>query len=291
MPKKSSQLGKLAPQYNFFLNPYKNERFTRCPQCENKMGQKKLPLVIHVDPHYPLNLNYTCRFCAHCDLLIVHQDEIEELLAKIFSQNAPEAVGNEYLILGTVDHAYWKAGLEKPHMPKDLLDNLHDFKEVLKFERTGGWVFDETKSAPKQTAPQVKPKRPTSASQVGTVDNVAQAMALVEKIKAALPMTMQPTKALIRIMRQHGVSVSPGQALTVKDVLYMGDEGGISCAITPPGKPKEVLVCSLTQLEVARNNPLSREMRTYQQKRQVELARQKRASVNSHIGSTPKKNG
>ncbi len=95
MPKKMRQFGQLPPQYNFFLNPYENERFTRCPQCGAKMGQRKLPLVIHVDPMYPVSLNYTCKYCPTCDLLIAHQDEIEQLLAAMFEKHAPEAIGNE----------------------------------------------------------------------------------------------------------------------------------------------------------------------------------------------------
>jgi len=45
-----TQLGKLPPSYRFFLNPYSDVRFTNCPQCTSKMHQRKLPLVIHVDP-------------------------------------------------------------------------------------------------------------------------------------------------------------------------------------------------------------------------------------------------
>ncbi len=44
-----TQLGKQPPLYRFFLNPYKDVRFTRCPQCENKTLQRKLPLIIHID--------------------------------------------------------------------------------------------------------------------------------------------------------------------------------------------------------------------------------------------------
>ena len=50
--KATTQLGKQPPCYRFFLNPYQDMRWTRCPQCENKMHLRKLPLVIHVDPMY-----------------------------------------------------------------------------------------------------------------------------------------------------------------------------------------------------------------------------------------------
>ena len=134
MPKNRPQFGELPPQYNFFLNPYVSERCVQCPQCEARTGEKKLPLVIHVDPHYPVSLNYTCIYCTRCDLLIVHQDEIELQLANIFAQRAPEAIGNEYLVMGTFDYAYWEEGTRTPHSPQDLFAHLHDFKQVLKFE-------------------------------------------------------------------------------------------------------------------------------------------------------------
>ncbi len=152
MPQKSSQFGKLAPQYNFFLNPYENERFNRCLQCEAKMRQRKLPLVIHVDPVHPVSLNYTCRYCPACDLLIAHQDEIERLLTSLFEQHAPEVVGNNYLILGTVDHDFWKQGTKTPHTVQRLVDNLHDFKQVLTFKPASGWIEKERPSGKRQPA-------------------------------------------------------------------------------------------------------------------------------------------
>jgi hypothetical protein len=39
-------LGKQPPRYRFFLNPYQDARFSTCPQCANKTGQRKLPLFI-----------------------------------------------------------------------------------------------------------------------------------------------------------------------------------------------------------------------------------------------------
>ena len=44
------RLGKQPPRYRFFLNPYTDVRFTTCPQCRGKTSQRKLPLVIHIDP-------------------------------------------------------------------------------------------------------------------------------------------------------------------------------------------------------------------------------------------------
>src|SRR5713101_8747867 len=94
-----TQFGKQPPQYRFFLNPYQDVRFTSCPQCDSKMRQRKLPLVIHVDPMNLLLLNKTCRYCPHCELLIAHQDDVEHFLASFFNQKKTEEVGKEYMVI------------------------------------------------------------------------------------------------------------------------------------------------------------------------------------------------
>lgn len=144
--KTTTQLGKLPPHYRFFLNPYQDARFTKCPQCGNKMGQRKLALVIHIDPMQPLSLNKTCRYCSDCDLLIVHQDELEGLLAEIFSIYNPEIVGNDYLVIGTMDRPEWKRGVDNPQPAGNLLEVLHDFKEVVTFKPVGGWIPPKSSS-------------------------------------------------------------------------------------------------------------------------------------------------
>ncbi len=133
------RLGKQPPRYRFFLNPYQDARFSKCPQCTNKTGQRKLPLFIHIDPKQPLLLNKTCRYCLHCDLLILHQDELEDLIARIFSVLDPEIVGNNYLVIGTLDRADWKR-IDQNKLPiQDTIEALHDFKDVVTFKPMGGW--------------------------------------------------------------------------------------------------------------------------------------------------------
>src|SRR5438876_4290597 len=97
-PTTPTRIGKQPPRYRFFLNPYPDIRFTSCPQCGRKTRQRELPLVIHVDPLTPLALNKTCRYCPSCDLFISHQDELEAVLAAMFTEHKPKAVGNEYLV-------------------------------------------------------------------------------------------------------------------------------------------------------------------------------------------------
>ena len=120
-------------------HPYTDARYTKCPKCEGKMGQKKLPLVIHIDDGGMMVLNKTCRYCPACDLLIAHKDEIEALLASYFQRAAPEVVGNDYLVVGTVDRADWQRGTEGNVTPRDMIEVLHDFKDVVQFKPSYDW--------------------------------------------------------------------------------------------------------------------------------------------------------
>jgi hypothetical protein len=97
------QFGYLPPKYNFALNPYPEIRFSKCPDCQNKTGQRKLPLLIHVEPQNLIALNYTNRYCDRCDKLIAHKDEIEHFLTDMFLQINPDYIGNNYLVFGTVE--------------------------------------------------------------------------------------------------------------------------------------------------------------------------------------------
>lgn len=129
-------LGKQPPRYRFFLNPYRDVRFTTCPQCGLKTRQRKFPLVINVQPKYMLALGKTCRYCVKCDLIIAHQDQLEEQLVMHFTTYNPKIIGNDYLVLGTLDKPEWRKGIIDPMTTQDMYDHLHDFKEVITFKPT-----------------------------------------------------------------------------------------------------------------------------------------------------------
>ncbi|MGI8827132.1 MAG: hypothetical protein ACR2JC_16130 [Chloroflexota bacterium] len=135
-----TRLGKQPPRHYFFLNPYQDARFTSCPNCGGKTKQRKLPLVIHLEAPVLLNLNKTCRYCPFCDLLIAHQDELEAHLVGIFLEREPEMIGNDYLVVGTVDRPVWQRGNRGDLSVQEMLDNLHDFKDYLRFEPAPRWA-------------------------------------------------------------------------------------------------------------------------------------------------------
>lgn len=148
--KKKGRFGDLPPMYKFILNPYPSQRISRCPFCERKTGQRKRPLLIHVDPRHLIALNYTCRYCAACDLLIAHKHEIEHLLTGIFSQYNPELIGNDYLIIGTVEKKAWRKGLEQPQDTSEIIPHTHDFKTCYRELRMAlpGWYPADVEPPP-----------------------------------------------------------------------------------------------------------------------------------------------
>lgn len=152
--KKETQqkLGKLDSKYNFLLNPYPEIRLSRCSNCEGKTGQRKLPLIVHVDPENLVLLNYTCRYCSNCDMLIGHKHEIEHHLTSMFIKIDSDIIGNEYLVFGTVDKKTWDEKSNQSTDSSDILHHAHDFISYQLLRMTmSGW-FPEG-----QTPPIMKP--------------------------------------------------------------------------------------------------------------------------------------
>jgi hypothetical protein len=138
------RFGKLPPRYRFFLNPYPDYRFTSCPNCEKLTKWRKFVLLVHIDPMHLLAQNIHCRFCPDCDLLIVHQDELEAQLLIHVSEHFPSAVGNDYLVMGTMERAAWNENRRNPKPLPEILDSVADFREVLTIKvRPAGWYRDD----------------------------------------------------------------------------------------------------------------------------------------------------
>jgi hypothetical protein len=121
------------------------------------------------------------------------------------------------------------------------------------------------------------------------IDDYAQAMELVCKVEAHLPIPARPTGAFIRAMRDRGIKVARDQELQIKRVFYLGDEGGIVCDVTPSRDAREAVVVSLTHLRVRREHPLAQEIRAYQRARTMRIAQSDRPREPSHFTARPRK--
>jgi hypothetical protein len=86
-------------------------------------------------------LGKTCRYCSRCELIMAHQDELEAQLAYSFGQIAPGVIGNEYLVVGTIETKVWQEGLKGKEQPlAEMLQHVADFKRTYELDyQPGGW--------------------------------------------------------------------------------------------------------------------------------------------------------
>lgn len=139
---KKSKLNNPKKHY-FFLNPYKDCAFTKCPKCNDKTKVRKFPLVIHIEPKQLFIMNKSCKYCEKCDLIIGKQVEIENLMASCCEKFDPAIIGNKYLVFGTFDKSDWREYSQKTKYPQEAFDKVYIFKDVKHFEVVqGGWVKD-----------------------------------------------------------------------------------------------------------------------------------------------------
>jgi len=139
-------LKQLKQRHRFFLNAYKDCAFTKCPKCETKTKVRKFPLVIHIEPQQLFLLNKQCKYCPSCDLIIAKKQEIEPLMAAAFIQNNPKIIGNNYVVMGTVDKKDWREGDKNLLSPSEMVGRIYIFKDVWDFEVIpAGWYPSEEK--------------------------------------------------------------------------------------------------------------------------------------------------
>ena len=91
------KIGELSPRYSYMLNPYSDVRLSKCPKCGKLTHPRKFALLIHIEAWGLLAMGKTCRYCSRCELIMVHQGELEAELAQSFSQIAPEVIGKAYI--------------------------------------------------------------------------------------------------------------------------------------------------------------------------------------------------
>src|SRR3989338_3578308 len=116
-------------KYYFFLNPYTDSSFTRCPKCDNKTKIKKLPLAILLEKKKIIFiLNKTCKFCAYCELIIAKKCELDSIVSKFLGLN--NITKDDYFVMGTQDKAVYLEGLNKRLIKENPLEGVSVFKNV-----------------------------------------------------------------------------------------------------------------------------------------------------------------
>jgi hypothetical protein len=98
------------------------------------------------------------------------------------------------------------------------------------------------------------------------IDDEKDVYELMQALNGHLPMRAYATPPLVKAVRQEGADIKVNDAVEIESVLYLGDEGGIACAIGLWGG-KTVVVTSLTHLRIDRDHPLAEQIQAYQLRR------------------------
>ena len=107
------------------------------------------------------------------------------------------------------------------------------------------------------------------------IDDYGQAIALKNKLEAALPFRVRPGKQLMKAIEDK--SITPATWLNVDTVMYLGDEGGIMVNLLPSGdRTKTVYSTSLTHVVFDPEHELAAEVLEYQRQRTRRLMLQNR---------------
>jgi hypothetical protein len=122
------------------------------------------------------------------------------------------------------------------------------------------------------------------------IDDPFEVMTLVEKLEASLPIPARPARNYLQNIRKQTDKILPDQELSIKAIHYMGDEGGICCAIAPfSSTGKEQFVMSITHLEFDPSHPLTAQIVDYQTKRTRNILRSHRRGFDSMLPEGSKK--
>jgi hypothetical protein len=136
------RIGKQPARYQFLLNPHEEMRLSRCPTCQKLTYPRKFALLIHVEGFGPYVQGKTCKYCSACEMIICDQLELETELTSALHRLQPDLIGNEYLVLGTMDLKTWKTGLSGATQGLGAaLAHVAEFKKHLDIDfDPGGWI-------------------------------------------------------------------------------------------------------------------------------------------------------
>ena len=105
------------------------------------------------------------------------------------------------------------------------------------------------------------------------LDHPKKTPRLLAALEEAVPFEVELTPTLVKHLQSNSAVAVEGTRHTVSGVSYLGDEGGISCHIVPDDG-KNVLVVSITQLQVSRWMPIADDIVDYQKHRIKKIKKQ-----------------
>lgn len=114
------------------------------------------------------------------------------------------------------------------------------------------------------------------------IDNPEQLERLLHKLTEAAPLAALAPPALIASLRGRSSVATITPECTVTGVMYMGDEGGITCQVVfDAEESEEVFLVSITLLAFDRRLAVAREIAAYQKHRVKRIRREGGADRNA----------
>ena len=100
------------------------------------------------------------------------------------------------------------------------------------------------------------------------IDNSGQAMRLMSKLEATLPLFARLSPELAAVVREKSPALELPERCRVDRIDYAGDEGGIVCWLDLGDRSQsQKFLASITHLIFDRKQPLAREITAYQKHR------------------------
>ncbi len=121
-------------RHRFFLNPRNDKVVARCPVCSSNTKIRDHVLVVNLKPGQLLLMNVPCRVCRECDLIIANRKKLEAAMADRLRQEAPELIGSDYVVAGTLDQEDWTAAGSGALGPQEIKDRMYAFRDIWSFE-------------------------------------------------------------------------------------------------------------------------------------------------------------
>ena len=143
-------------KYYFYLNPFDEYKWTKCPNCEAKTKLRKYCLTISYNDEEKkarqlLSLNKSCKFCPDCQLIIAHKSEIDTFVARLVESLGLRFNADNCFVFGTMDRKHWKKGQQEAMSPASALEIISPFKNVWNFKvRPAGWYLASKPAGPKK---------------------------------------------------------------------------------------------------------------------------------------------
>jgi hypothetical protein len=105
------------------------------------------------------------------------------------------------------------------------------------------------------------------------IDDEKEVTELLRDMEQQLPISVRPARELVETLTRGGVACRPDENLQIGSVLYLGDIGGIACALEQWQRAgKDAVVVSLSHLRVDDSHPLAARIKAYQSRRSARIA-------------------